>query len=145
MRNYVNYCTSSGMFSRTRQRELTLTECRIRTGASPPICLLPYRLPQAYRDIMKDDLEQMEQDGIIECSSSKWAFPIVLVKEDGTLHRCVDYRRLNSIIHTDAYPMPRVDDLIDSLGKAKYITTLDLARGYWNSPWRKNHDLIQHL
>lgn len=50
---------------------------------------------------------------------------------------CVDYRRLNAIAEADAYPMPRVDDMIDALGKAKYITTLDLARGYWQVPVEK--------
>ena len=84
---------------------------------------------------MKSELEEMQKDGIIERSSSEWAFPIVLVnKKDGSLRVCVDYRRLNSIGETDAYPMPRVDNMIDALGKAKYITTLDLARGYWQVP-----------
>ena len=110
-------------------------ECRIRTGASPPIRLPPYRLPHAYRDIVKTELEEMERDGIIERSSSEWAFPIVFVKKkDGALRMCVDYRRLNAIAPADTYPMPRIDDMIDSLGKAKYITTLDLARGYWQVP-----------
>ena len=76
----------------------------------------------------------MEREGIIERSSSEWAFPIVLVKKDGSLRMCVDYRRLNAISDADAYPMPCVDDMIDALGKAKYITTLDLARGYWQVP-----------
>ena len=70
--------------------------------------------------------------GIIEPSSSEWASPIVLVnKKDGTLKLCVDYRRLNVESQMDAYPMPRIDDLIDRLGKAKFITMLDLTRGYW--------------
>lgn len=80
----------------------------------------------------------MERDGIIERSSSEWAFPIVLVKKkDGSLRMCVDYRRLNAVADADAYPMPRVEDMIDALGKAKYITTLDLARGYWQVPVQK--------
>ena len=58
--------------------------------------------------------------------------PIVLVKKkDGTLRFCVNYRKLNSLSQSDAYPMPRIDQLIDRLGQAKYVTTLDLTRGYW--------------
>ena len=68
----------------------------------------------------------MERCGIIEPSTSDWASPVVLVKKkDGTWHFCVDYRRLNGVSRDDAYPMPRIDDLIDRLGGAKFITALD--------------------
>ena len=111
------------------------TECRIRISTAPPIRLPPYHLPHAYQDIMKSELEEMEKDGIIKRSSSEWAFPIVLVnKKDGSLRMCVDYQRLNSIAETDAYPMPSVDNMIDVLGKARYIMTLDLDCGYWQVP-----------
>ena len=77
----------------------------------------------------------MEKSGIIEPSLSEWAAPIVLVKKkDGTLRFCVDYRKLNSLSQANAYPMPRIDELIDQLGQAKYVTTLDLTRGYWQVP-----------
>lgn len=46
----------------------------------------------------------------------------------------MDYRRLNGVSEFDAYPMPRIDDIIDRLGKAKYISTIDLTRGYWQVP-----------
>ena len=77
----------------------------------------------------------MEASGVIQLSNSEWAFPTVMVKkEDGSLRFCVDYRRLKSVVTTDVYPMPRVDELIDRLGNAKFITTLDLTRGYWQVP-----------
>ena len=46
----------------------------------------------------------------------------------------MDYRKLNSVAQMDAYPMPRIDELIDQLGEARYLSTLDLARGYWHVP-----------
>ena len=67
----------------------------------------PYRLAHAYRDVVKKELQEMQECGIIEPSASEWASPIVLVKKkDGTLRFCVDYRRLNSVSQADAYPMP---------------------------------------
>ena len=112
-----------------------LVEHRIETGRARPIRQAPYRLAYAYRATVKQELDEMEPDGIIESSTSEWASPIVLVpKKDGTVRMCVDYRKLNSVSEADAYPMPRIDDLINRLGGAKYISTLDLTRGYWQVP-----------
>ena len=77
----------------------------------------------------------MEENGVIEPSLSDWAASIVLVKKkDGTIRLCVGYRKLNSLSRADVYPMPRIDELIDRLGKAKFVTTLDLTRRYWQVP-----------
>ncbi|KAL5516832.1 hypothetical protein EMCRGX_G002255 [Ephydatia muelleri] len=101
----------------------------------PPTRLPPYRLPYCYRDSVKEELEEMLKHGVIERSNSPWASPMVLVKKkDGSLRVCVDFRRLNGVTRQDAYPMPRIDELIDRLGRAKVITTLDLSKGYWQVP-----------
>ena len=72
---------------------------------------------------------------MVEPSNSEWAAPITLVKKrDGTFRFCVDYRGLNHLSKVDPYPIPRIDDLIDRLGQARYLTTLDLARSYWQVP-----------
>ena len=107
----------------------------IDTGTAKPVKLPPYRLPYAYRDQVQKELKEMVKDGIATTSNSEWAAPIVLVtKKDGGIRFCVDYRRLNAVSAADCYPMPRVDELIDRLGTAKYISTLDLSRGYWQVP-----------
>ena len=107
----------------------------IETGTARPIRLPPYRVPQAYRETVKKEIAEMLEHGIIEPSTSEWSSPIVLVKKkDGTLRFCVDYRRLNNISQADAYPMPRIDELIDRAGQARFITTIDLTKGYWQVP-----------
>ncbi|MGH0171331.1 UNVERIFIED_CONTAM: hypothetical protein FKN15_060984 [Acipenser sinensis] len=55
-------------------------------------------------------------------------------KKDGSTWFCVDFRKVNAISKFDAYPMPRVDELLDRLGKARLISTLDLTKGYWQIP-----------
>ncbi len=72
---------------------------------------------------------------MIEPSRSPWSNPIVLVpKPDGTLRFCNDFRSLNEVSEFNGYPMPRVDELLDRLGRAWYISTLDLTKGYWQVP-----------
>ena len=120
---------------RDRPGRTTLAEHHIHTGTSPPVRLAPYRLAHAHRGIIEEELKEMQECGIIEPSSSEWASPMVLVKKkDGTLRLCVDYRRVNAISATDAYPLPRIDDIIDQIGGAKYLTTIDLTKGYWQVP-----------
>ena len=70
--------------------------------------------------------------GIISPSKSPWASPIVLVnKKDGTTRFCIDYRKVNSVTHKDAYPLPRVDDTLDTLSVSNWFSTIDLKSGYW--------------
>ena len=103
-----------------------LVEHRIHTPESArPVHQPPYRLPYAYREGVKKELQEMLPAEIIEPSLSEWSSPLVVVhKEDGSLRLCVDYRRLNTVTQPDAYPMPRVDELLDRLGKAILICQL---------------------
>ena len=76
--------------------------------------------------------------GLIQPSNSPWSSPIVLApKKDGDYRFCVDFRCVNSVTKKDAQPMPRIDDILDQLGGARYFSTLDLASGYWQVPLRE--------
>ena len=107
----------------------------IQTGEALPIHSPPYRLPHARKEMVQKEIQQMLRDDLIEPSTSAWVSPIVLVtKKDGSIRICVDYRKINAVTHPDPFPMPRIEEMIDSLAGARYLTTLDLTKGYWQVP-----------
>jgi len=70
--------------------------------------------------------------GVIRPGHGAWAAPVVLArKKDGTFRFCVDYRKINSITSRDVYPLPRMDDIFDSMQGAKYFSSFDFLSGYW--------------
>ncbi|GFW04776.1 retrovirus-related Pol polyprotein from transposon 17.6 [Trichonephila clavipes] len=110
----------------------TVTQHRIDTADHPPIKQHPRRLPFAKQEEVGTLLREMQENDIIEPSSSPWASPIVLVrKKDGSTRFCVDYRKLNDVTKRDSYPLPRIDDTLDTLSGHKWFSTLDLKSGYW--------------
>ena len=110
----------------------------IYTASTHPIRLPPHRIPHAYKDMVQQELAKMLSNGIVEPSTSEWSSPIVLVKKaDETSRFCIDFHCLNSVSEADAYPMLRIEDLIDCLGQASYISTLDLTSRYWQVPLSK--------
>ncbi|GFW55657.1 retrovirus-related Pol polyprotein from transposon 412 [Trichonephila clavipes] len=114
----------------------TVTQHRIDTADHPPIKQHPRRLPFAKQEEVATLLREMQENDIIEPSSSPWASPIVLVrKKDGSTRFCVDYRKLNDVTKKDSYPLPRIDDTLDTLSGHKWFSTLDLRAdtGKWRS------------
>ena len=105
---------------------------KIDTGNAAPIRQPPCRMPLAQKEEADQAVQDMSSQGLIEPSESPWASPIVLVrKKDGSLRFCVDYRALNSITRKDSYPLPRIDDTLDTLAGMTWFSTLDLKSGYW--------------
>ena len=90
------------------------------------------RIPPQMYDEVKTHIQEMLDLGAIRPSNSPWTSSIVLVrKKDGRLRFCIDLRRLNNRTVKDAYSLPRIESILDSLGGAQIFTTLDLKAGYW--------------
>ncbi|UYV62591.1 hypothetical protein LAZ67_2001247 [Cordylochernes scorpioides] len=109
-----------------------LAKHRIDTEGAKPIKHKPYRASAKEREIIKEQIDEMLRDGIIRPSSSPWSFPVILVKKrDGKYRFCVDYRKLNDVTVKDVYPIPRIDEVLDTLQGSKYFSAIDLKSGYW--------------
>ncbi|CAC5382192.1 unnamed protein product [Mytilus coruscus] len=101
----------------------------IDTGDHQPIKLKPYRAPLNQRKIIDKAIEELLEANIIRKSRSAWAAPIIIVsKKDKTSRMCVDYRSLNAASKIYFFPLPLIDDLLASVGKAKVMTSLDLNK-----------------
>ena len=111
-------------FTQTVEHEIPLVE-------SVPFRMPYRRIPAGQFQEVRQHLDDLKQSGVIQPSQSPYASPIVIVrKKDGKIRLCVDYRQLNSRTVRDAYPLPRIDEALDALGKAKYFSCLDLTSGY---------------
>ena len=98
----------------------------------PPIKKNAYRTASKESNFIKEEINEMLKQDLIQPSQSPWSFPVVVVKKkNGKLRLCVNYKPLNDITKKDNYPLPRIDEILDSLKGAQWFTTLDLASGYW--------------
>jgi Reverse transcriptase (RNA-dependent DNA polymerase) len=100
--------------------------------SGPPVASQPYRAGPQSRTLIDAEINRILQMDVIETASGPWSAPVVLIpKPDGSIRFCIDYRKLNAVTKNDSYALPRVDDCLDSLGEARYFTTLDANCGYW--------------
>ncbi len=90
-----------------------------------------YRVPPGTDATILQTLECLEEHGLVNPSHSEYAAPVVLApKPNGSWRFCVDYLRLNAISGDDKYPIPRINDCLDWLGKAQYFSKINLRTGY---------------
>ncbi|KAG1252299.1 hypothetical protein G6F65_017981 [Rhizopus arrhizus] len=100
-----------------------------------PISHRPYRISPLEAEHLQKELNKYCKLGVISPSNSPWAAPVILVKKkNGDYRMVIDYRKLNAKTKKDAYPLPRIDDLLDTLGKAKVFSALDMRSGFHQVP-----------
>ena len=113
----------------------TKTRHRIQLTSEEVLKAAPARTTPNEDRIIDESVRQMLAQGVIRQVQSPYTSRVVLVpKKDGTLRFCVDYRRLNRITVKDNMPLPRIADVLDSVGNASWFTSLDLQSGYWQIP-----------
>lgn len=123
-----------GLFSDVPTRTQVL-EHDIDVGDHPPIKQSAYRVNPVKRKIMESEVKYLVENGLAVSSSSAWSSPCLLVpKSDGTQRFCTDYRKVNAVTKPDSFPLPLMEDCIDKVGSARFVTKLDLLKGYWQVP-----------
>lgn len=111
--------------------QCNLIEHRIKTTEDKPLKQSDRRYPPYLIPEIKTQLQRWLKDGIIEQSISPYASQMVVVrKKDGKIRLCVDYRELNSRTVKDAFPLPKINEALESLKGSKYFICLDLTQGY---------------
>lgn len=97
-----------------------------------PIHAMPNCAGLWQRQWEKEGIEQKRRARVAELSTTEWVSSIVFVpKEDGSLWFCVDYHLLNVLTVRHSCPISRMDEFIDSIGKAKNFSRLVAHSGYW--------------
>jgi hypothetical protein len=96
-----------------------------------PVAKSTYRMSSDELDELKKQLKKLLEQGFVRPSASPWGSPVLFVeKKDGTKKMCIDYRTLNSMTIKNKYPLPRIEDLLYRLKKAKFFSKIDLRSGY---------------
>ena len=112
-----------------------LIEHDVDVGDSAPIKQHPYRVSPMKKELLDKEVQYMLKNDIIEESQSNWSSPCILVpKHDGGFRFCTDFRKVNDKTKSDSFPIPRITDCIDQIGNAKFVSTFDMLKGYWQVP-----------
>ncbi len=107
----------------------------IDVGSHAPVKQNAYHVNPVKRQLMKQETQYLLEHNLAVPSTSPWSSPCLLVPEpDGSSRFCTDYRKVNALTKADSFPLPRMEDCVDRVGNAKFVTKLDLLKGYWQVP-----------
>ena len=111
------------------------TEHVIDTGQVQPIRTAPYRIVPRWRAELKAEIHSLVRQGILVPTRSPWSSPMVPVRKlSGLIRLCIDYRKLNNATKADPYQMPVVQDLLDDVAGATWLSKLDMNKGFYQVP-----------
>ena len=100
-----------------------------------PIYIPAYRIPAKLKEEVERTVEDWEEEGIIQKSSSPFNFPLLAVpKKDGTQRVCVDFRKLNDKTIPDRFPAACLHDLMSEIGGRRIYSSIDLLQGFLQVP-----------
>ncbi|GFX56122.1 hypothetical protein TNCV_3062081 [Trichonephila clavipes] len=100
-----------------------------------PIKTKPYRMSPRQINILREEIKRLLELGVIEIGQSDYTSPLILVESPNKDPRpCVDYRRLNKITRAEFFPLPNMEEIVEKVSAAPYVTVLDLSKGYFQIP-----------
>ncbi|RXW12198.1 hypothetical protein EST38_g13657 [Candolleomyces aberdarensis] len=102
-----------------------------------PISIPPYPLSPANRETVNDQMDTWLKLEVIEPSRSPWAAPVFIVHRNGKPRMVIDLRRLNEQVVPDEFPLPRQEDILQTLSGSRYLSTLDALSGFTQLTIRK--------
>ena len=106
-----------------------LIEHDIDVGDAQPIHQRFYRVSEQKRQVMEKEIKYMLDNNIAKLSSSSWASPCLLVdKADKSPRFCTDYHKVNRVTKPDAFPLPLIEDCMDQVGSAQFVSKFDLLK-----------------
>lgn len=118
-------------------RTSLMTHC-INTGSSPPIRQRYYRMSPEKQRILTQEVDEMLKLDVVEPCESEWSSPVLIVyKRNGQPRFCLDSRKLNSVTKKDAYSLPYISEILDNLRDAKFMSSIDLSKAFWQIPIAK--------
>ena len=102
----------------------------IDTECSEPIKLKSYRLGYAEREEAERQVAELLKAGLIRKSTSSWSTPIIMVKQNNKFRMVYDFRKLNNVTKEQVFPIPRIEEMLDSMEGKPYRSSMDFKSGF---------------
>jgi len=141
-----NLCTKYADIFAMENDKMTVNnfyQQKLRIVDNDPVYSKNYRLPQSHKAEINRQVNKLLENDLIEPSCSNYNSPLILVPKpvlngEKRWRMCVDYRLINKKLIADKYPLPRIDEILDGLGRAKYFSIIDLFQGFHQVPLEKD-------